>query len=353
MAAADQSELEPETTKIDIRKFINRNPALQAAMEKNKQQRIDERRAKEFAVDETELKKHQDTLAIGIFAHGEISINQDGKKNLLENNNFPIGVHIKKKNTSPYACVGVGFYPVLETLEARYSNYKKITKKIIYSKEINIPSYYKKKISDTSKYYNLYENHEGELFDGNTEYYEKSYDLNDSDAHALHAIILSTHDNEIDIATCSFYELCNFFKIKYPFISEEKGFDVDKYLVYIRSLKLDEQRALQHFALNIINKLITILSERRHRITTSFIFDLIAIARDHLGITKANILDLSCNVVKKITLHGLDASAEEKQSDLDDTCEGFSINGNCVRPIRAWGGKTKRKRKRKTKRKFL
>ncbi len=301
------------------------------------------------SIDEEELTKHKDTLAIGIFAHGQIIIKQDGTP--LENNNFPIGVHIKKKNVATFACVALNSYNVTDTLEpeTRYSDYKKITKKIIYSKEINIPSYYTTYTRDLpcSK---LYRGCYGQLFDGKTNYYEKTYGLTDPKPYVVRAIILSTHDNEIDIAKCTIYELCSFFKINYPFILEE-GFSPEVFKTYLKILIPEKQKELIIFIKSVMSKLLLIIqSSEKKRLNTTHIFDLIAIARDHLGITKTNILDASCNVVQKIKRDGL--SAEEIQSDLDDTCDGYSISGNCVTPPDhfAWGGKTKRKRKRTNRR---
>ena len=77
-------------------------------------------------------------------------------------------------------------------------------------------------------------------------------------------------------------------------------------------------------------------------ITTTQIFNLIALSKKYLHTNVANILDLSCNVVPLIN-----------KSDVSDNCNGFSISGNCYTPEDDWAyGGTKRKTKsqRKTRR---
>ena len=105
-------------------------------------------------------------------------------------------------------------------------------------------------------------------------------------------------------------------------------------------VKQDEYYEIQHHVTYIGEKCKLFIDTRNstRRISTTQIFDLISLAKTYLNINAANILDLSCNVVSSIN-----------PDDTCDTCDTFSISGNCYVPEEGWayGGKRKTKKYKK------
>ncbi len=290
------------------------------------------------------------TLAISIFAHGDIIVDDHGKP--IENKNFP-GVYIKKNNTSYYGCVSTPYQAV------DYDEPDDITRQAMDSIDTCIlpgyVDYIKDAVEQKEDCYQLMKPEKScILFDGRTEYYEKKYTFDD-DFNYIGFMIRYNGEHIINIVECFLYDLLSFFTRKFSF---DFGFDTLLFLenpathpyasgaIEAAQMNLtQEQRLYFNTVKERVIKINTVCSkfvkERSPEITTTQIFDLIALAKDCLNVTRANILDLSCSVV------------ERKNTDECDDCDGYSINGNCVTPTLAWGGKFKRTKRRKpTKRKL-
>lgn len=301
----------------------------------------------------SDLEVHTDlsacnTLGIGIFSHAAVITSGSGKG--IINKNFP-GVHIKKQNIAAYGSISVGEFATGVNKPHGFFSKARDT---IHSLEscIDTEKYLRsmvKYLYDDGSYQRLH-NTEGacKLFDGYEKYYEKIYSFDNTYKHIIFVLGRVCDAQEINIVSCNLFGLCNFFCQNYTTYPFEDLFtritDVSYIDEYMESLNEKEKSvflSIHAKILDIHDKCFEFITKRdeREKITTTQIFNLIALARDHLSIDKANILDTSCNVVYC------------KTSDPNDSCHGCSVSANGFTPAEdvAWGGKTKRKR-RKSKR---
>lgn len=277
-------------------------------------------------------------LAIGIIAHGAMKVDKDGKP--IENENFP-GVHIKLTGSSTYACVSTPAFAFNLT-----GNYFNLPRKAFTSDTCIDPSYefnMKTRVKLQHGHHQLINPKKTcRFFDGNTKYLEKEYSF-DSLFNFIGFIVRRDGiDREINIVTCEIDILKNYFTFN---MSSEFGSDVvsmvhvlpkdfliEKFKIKPHQIeRLDKLKADVRKIYDTCEKFIT-YRDKYTRITTSHIFDLIALSKEYLNVDYANIIDLSCSVVPF------------KNKDPTDNCDGFSINGNCFDPKGyAYGGnKTKR-----------
>lgn len=216
-----------------------------------------------------------ENFAIGIFAHGEILVDDDG--NGIENRNFPEDVTIHKQNFGAYGCISVAIHSPFKTL-----CYQTMHALSYLSSCVNVESFLalvkyhndrEKKIKPLTSSENTCQ-----IFTDKKRYYEKRYEVDDN----MKYIILSYYDVEtnyckfINIVDCSPDELLTFFKI-------DNG-----------------EMARDEFMYTFIQFCIS----RKYGITTTNLFRFIEIARIRLDIKHANILDQSCNVMRATPRHG-------------------------------------------------
>ena len=276
-------------------------------------------------------------LAIGIIAHGVMKVDKYGKP--IENKNFPV-VHIKLTGSSTYACISIPGRAFLDD-----DDYFNLPRKAFTSDTCIDPSYefnMKTRVKLQHGHHQLINPKKTcRFFDGNTKYLEKEYSFDDKFNFIGFIVRRDGIDREINIVTCGLKKLIEYFTFN---LSSEFGFNVG----YILSKPLKIEEFKKH-GIEKINKLKVDVKKiyekcfefimyrtdeqiKTRRITTTHIFDLIALSKEYLNVDYANIIDLSCSVVPF------------KNKDPTDNCDGFSINGNCFDPKGyAYGGnKTKR-----------
>lgn len=283
------------------------------------------------------VSKSRAELSIGIIAHGSMKVDEFGKP--IENTNFP-GVHIKLTGSSTYSCVSMPGFAF--NLKGDYFNLPRMA---FTSNTCIEPSYefnMKNQVKLQHRHHKLINLKKMcRIFDGNTKYLEKEYSF-DSKFNFIGFIVRRDGiDRQINIANCTIDTLTNYFTFN---LAHEFGFNVSTAHVMSKDL-LIEKFKIKPYQIDLLDKLqadarkiydtCVKFIEYRHthrRITTTHIFDLIALSKEYLNVDYANIIDLSCSVVPF------------KSDDPADNCDGFSINGNCFDPTGyAYGGKkTKR-----------
>ncbi len=319
-----------------------------------------EQRDSSDSLEISDLEVHTDlsacnTLGVGIFSHAVVITSGSGKG--MINKNFP-GVHIKKQNIAAYGSISVGEFAT--GVNKPHGFFSKARDTIHFLEScIDTEKYLRsmgKYLYDEGSYQRLH-NPEGacKLFDGYKKYYEKIYSFDDTYKHIIFVLGRVCDAQEINIVSCNLFGLCIFFcqnYTTYPFeelYTNTDSYNTDSYKTnsykYMESLNEEEKSVFLSVHAKILDILDTcseFITERdeRKKITTTQIFKLIALARDHLSIDKANILDTSCNVVYCRT------------SDPNDSCHGCSVSANGFTPAEdvAWGGKSKKRRKSKSKR---
>lgn len=155
------------------------------------------------------------------------------------------------------------------------------------------------------------------------------------------------HVKDVNLVFADLNELCIFFGQHYTLEKVElTQSELTEHLSTLNEREQDEFLHLYRKVSDIRTKCTEFVDERTKtkKITTTQLFNLIALARDHLFIDTANILDTSCNTVPN------------KTRKENDDCHGCSISVNGFTPEDgwAWGGKSRksgRKTRRKTRRK--
>lgn len=267
------------------------------------------------------------TLAIGIFTHGEIKVDDKGKP--IHNQNCP-EVHIKKRNVAGFACVSYSHVVgSTEPIKIHSLNYEK-TRQALYCIDTCIDvEYYLSKIDCTYKYFIFHDPERAcKIVDG-CEYYEKEYSF-DTKANQIIFIFGYNPEDDINIVTCSLpalkWTFKNYFSYPEDFDPLDPLKDLDPDLT---SKDIDNIIEIDRICSEFIDE-----RDKNKIITTTQLFNLIGLAKRLSMIDKVNILDTACNVVKKVV------------PDSETTLKYYSVNGNGYTPTRAFGGRKRKTRKK-------
>lgn len=268
-------------------------------------------------------------LAIGIFSHGEMVIDDSG--NLIENENFPSGIIIHKQNAGAFGCVTiddpVNFRRGCKTTFLAINSLQK-------SISVHFKGSYNVYVRNTE--FNELPLHSStntcQLFTDKKRYYEKEYTADNSEKNIILSFYKLSYKKVIciNLFNCSTENLQScLFEIFNPI-----------------NIKLQIKDVCTKFCDERGNDEID-----TRKITTSNLFMLIDfIKKIRENIRQVNILDVSCNVVPATILDRF-----LKKPNIFDGCTHPNF---CCPPNKdfGWGGKRKtksRKRKSKTLKKIL
>lgn len=256
------------------------------------------------------------TLAIGIFTHGELTIDESGKPIVIA---CPTNIGINKQNVGAYGCLS--FTP--DRIKDDPANYHETVETLMDFKHCFNSKEYIDKYSNPEEFV-LNERltpvrplHKTEgacsTFENFVECIGKRYFI-DSKSHD---ILFITSDDRVNIMSDPLKKLKRFFFKKRPADDES----VLKLTEFVRTRDIHDD--VDYYAKNL---------------NTSHLFMLIELARDYLDIQKINILDKSCNAVKS---SGRVLDPNDVCGPYSISCNGYPHNGT------AFGG-TRKKRKKST-----
>lgn len=237
-------------------------------------------------------------LSVYIFLHGTMNVHN---KKIIINENYPKNVLIRKQNYGALGCGSVQSErpPDINDLKSAAYSLKKCANRDQYNEEAK--KYY---VGDNRKYYQFHNDYSCNIFEGGTSFYEKEYTFDDRINKLYFYWNNKLIDYKIDLVSCTKEELCKFLNINTLACQnfkekekEKKKREFENTTNIVTEFKsCTEEELCQDF----INK-----RDSLKKITTTQLFDLIAIARDNLHINKVNILDQSCNFVKDENGHAV------------------------------------------------
>ncbi len=251
------------------------------------------------------------TLAIGIFTHGELTIDESGKPVVLA---CPTNIDMNKQNVGAYGCLS--FTP--DRIKDDPANYHETVETLMDFKHCFNSKEYIDKYSDPEAFV-LNERlapvrplHKTEgacsTFENFAECIGKRYFI-DSNSHD---ILFITSDDRVNIMSDTLKKLKSFFFKKR--LADDDAVSKLTEFVAARDLNVD------YYAKDV---------------NTSQLFMLIELARDYLDIQKINILDKSCNAVK----------SSGQVLNPNDVCGPYSISCNGYHDTGTAFGGTRKKRK--------
>lgn len=233
-------------------------------------------------------------LGICINTHGKIRSNSGIP---IKNENFP-DVYITKTNLSSYGCVS--FINEVITPKTINTDIDKSLKNFRFCKQEYLTKLSHIQLLNSNDLPLFDTKGSCQTFEGIKEYYEKLYEKQ----YIIFAIIVDGIRREINIANCTNNELYDFFT------KDIRNYDITD--TDIRSI-------CDAF---IIKSMLFV--------TTTFIFELISLAKEVFKITKVNIMDKSCSVI------------EPSESDTE-VHDGYLIHPKHLSKEIGFGGKRKHK----------